>query len=91
MIVLDTNVVSELMRTDPAPSVLHWTDKQDPGTLWLTSVTVQELIYGIERLPVGKPQHQLNAQIVAMLDEDFAGQARPTMVKLPPSPASCLP
>lgn len=74
MIVLDTNVVSELMRADPAPAVLRWVDAQDPGKLWLTSVTVQELFYGIARLPVGKRQSQLNAQMLAMLDEDFAGQ-----------------
>jgi hypothetical protein len=74
MIVLDTNVVSELMRADPAPAVLRWVDAQDSGKLWLTSVTVQELCYGIERLPVGKRQQQLNAQLLAMLEEDFAGQ-----------------
>lgn len=74
MIVLDTNVVSELMRADPAPVVLHWVDKQDPGQLWLTSVTVRELIYGIERLPIGKRQRQLDVQLLAMLDEDFGGR-----------------
>jgi len=77
MIVLDTNVVSELMRAEPTPSVLRWVDAQEAGKLWLTSVTVQELIYGIARLPAGKRQQHLNAQLLEMLDDDFAGQVAP--------------
>jgi predicted nucleic acid-binding protein len=77
MIVLDTNVVSELMRAEPTPTVLRWVDAQDAGQLWLTSVTVQELVYGIERLPVGKRQRELNAHLIEMLDDDFAGQVAP--------------
>ncbi|MCE1172667.1 type II toxin-antitoxin system VapC family toxin [Azovibrio restrictus] len=74
MIVLDTNVVSELMRTTPEPSVLLWVDAQDPARLWLTSVTVQELFYGIARLPIGKRQSRFNELVTAMLDDDFGGQ-----------------
>lgn len=74
MIVLDTNVVSELMRAVPAPTVLRWMDAQDPDKLWLTSVTVQELFYGIARLPTGKRQSRIHEQVTAMLDEDFSGQ-----------------
>ncbi len=49
MIVLDTNVVSELMRRQPAAAVVAWLDRQsDP--LWVTSVTIYEIEYGIERL-----------------------------------------
>ena len=49
MIILDTNVLSELMRRQPAASVVAWLDRQnDP--LWTTCITVQEIEYGIERL-----------------------------------------
>lgn len=74
MIVLDTNVVSELMRATPAPTVLRWVDAQDPASLWIASVTVQELYYGIARLPAGKRQSRINELVTSMLDEDFAGQ-----------------
>lgn len=74
MIILDTNVVSELMRAAPAPAVLRWVDAQDPGALWLASVTVQELFYGIARLPTGQRRSRIDELVTAMLDEDFAGQ-----------------
>jgi hypothetical protein len=54
MIVLDTNVLSELMRRHPAAEVIIWLDAQtDP--LWITSITVHEIEYGIERL---KDEHR---------------------------------
>lgn len=74
MIVLDTNVISELMRGEPAPSVLAWIDAQSPHTLWLTAVTVQELYFGVARLPAGKRRSRLTETVTAMLDEDFSGQ-----------------
>ena len=51
MIVVDTNVVSELMRPCPAPRVRDWVNAQAPGELYTTSVTVAEIRYGLERLP----------------------------------------
>jgi predicted nucleic acid-binding protein len=49
MIVLDTNVLSELMRRQPATAVVAWLDRQSEPP-WITSITVQEIEYGIERL-----------------------------------------
>lgn len=49
MIVLDTNVISELMRPRPNPRVLGWVDAQTQN-LWTTAVTLQELVYGITRV-----------------------------------------
>jgi len=54
MIVLDTNVVSEAMKPDPNPSVLRWLNNQIAETLYLSSVTFAELLFGISALPTGK-------------------------------------
>lgn len=74
MIVLDTNVVSELMRTQPDMAVLRWMDAQSPATLWLNSVVVSELLYGVAKLPKGKRKEQLIVAVAAMVEEDFAGR-----------------
>ena len=74
MIVLDTNVLSELMRPDPDQAVIAWMDSQEPAQLFLTAVTVAEILYGIARLPDGKRKAGLRERGVAMLQEDFAGR-----------------
>jgi predicted nucleic acid-binding protein len=74
LIVLDTNVVSELMRAQPDASVLRWMDAQSPPALWLNSVVVSELLYGVAKLPKGKRKEQLITAVAAMVDEDFAGR-----------------
>ena len=61
MIVVDTNVVFELMRAETAPAVLAWVDRQVPGQLYTTSITVAEIGFGIERLPEGKRRDELAA------------------------------
>jgi predicted nucleic acid-binding protein len=60
-VVLDTNVVSELMRSAPAGGVLAWADRQDPAAVCTTSVTLAEVSYGIERLPPGRRRGLLQA------------------------------
>jgi predicted nucleic acid-binding protein len=74
LIVLDTNVVSELMRAQPDAAVLRWMDAQSPTSLWLNSVVVSELLYGVAKLPKGKRKEQLILAVAAMVDEDFAGR-----------------
>lgn len=59
MIVIDTNVVSEMMRDNPDPNVLAWTDTA--GRLHTTAVTLAEIEYGIARLPDGRRRDQLTA------------------------------
>lgn len=54
MIVLDTNVVSEPLKPAPDHSVLRWLDAQEPRTLYLTTITVAELLSGVETLPRGR-------------------------------------
>lgn len=59
MIVLDTNVVSEAMKPEPHPSVRGWLNDQSAETLYLSSVTLAELLFGIAALPAGKRKDML--------------------------------
>ena len=77
MIVLDTNVVSEMMRPAPDSSVLNWLNTQVAEELWLNSVVVSELLFGIARLPAGARKRQLSNAFAAMLEQDFAGRILP--------------
>jgi len=74
MILLDTNVLSELMRSNPSPRVSAWVAQQSPGELCTTSITEAEILYGIEVLAKGKRREQLLAAADAMFNEDFAGR-----------------
>ena len=59
MIVLDTNVISEAMKPDPHPNVRAWLNDQAAETLYLSSVTLAELLFGIAALPPGKRRNLL--------------------------------
>lgn len=59
MILLDTNVVSEVMRAEPHPAVLAWLDNQAAETLYLSSVTLAEILFGIEAMPAGRRKSAL--------------------------------
>ena len=77
MILLDTNVLSELMRAKPDPTVLAWVDAQPASRLMICSITVAEILYGIARMPEGKRKQGLLDIASAMFDEDFAGNILP--------------
>jgi predicted nucleic acid-binding protein len=77
MIVLDTNVLSELLRTAADPAVLQWVAAQVPGSIHTTAVTQAEMLYGARQLAVGKKQQQLLAGVTAMFNEDFAERVLP--------------
>ncbi|MCX7340017.1 MAG: type II toxin-antitoxin system VapC family toxin [Hyphomicrobiales bacterium] len=68
MILLDTNVVSEAMKPDPHPAVRNWLDAQAAETLYLSSVTVAELMFGIGALPSGKRKDRLTAALDGVLE-----------------------
>lgn len=72
MIVLDTNVVSELMRPEPAPAVVAWLRQRSDLGLHTTTVTVAEIRYGIARLPEGRRRESLRRAA----DEIFAAFPR---------------
>jgi predicted nucleic acid-binding protein len=67
MILLDTNVVSEGMKPDPNPAVRSWFDAQVAETLYLSSITVAELMFGIGALPEGRRKRALGAALDGVL------------------------
>lgn len=74
MILLDTNVLSELMRPAPSPAVEGWMSGQPVAGIFISAITEAELRYGLALLPEGRRQRRLLAQVEAMLAEDFAGR-----------------
>jgi len=68
MILLDTNVVSEAMTREPHPRVCAWLDAQVEETLFLSSITVAELLFGIGALQAGKRKDALAAALDDVLD-----------------------
>lgn len=74
MIVLDTNVLSELMRPAPDTLVVDWLDRQDVRSVAISAITIAEILYGIERLPYGKRKRGFTARAAAMFEEEFSGR-----------------
>lgn len=68
MVLLDTNIISEAMKPQPHPSVRGWLDAQSAETLFLSSVTVAELLFGIGALPDGKRKDNLAAALDGVMD-----------------------
>ena len=71
MLVLDTNVISELMKTEPDPQVIAWLDAQSTGSVWTTSISIFEISFGLNALPGGKRKRALQDAFDAMLAEDL--------------------
>ena len=74
MIILDTNVVSELMRPNPNSNVMDWVASQVAPDLYLSTVSEAELLYGVEILPPGGRRDRLLEEVEGMLREDFDGR-----------------
>lgn len=74
MVILDTNVVSELMRPVSSPIVLKWLSGQYAQDLHTSSVTVAEILYGIELLPNGKRRRELLAGAERMFSKVLSGR-----------------
>jgi toxin FitB len=77
MLVLDTNVISEIMKASPSLRVMAWWSQQRSDELFTTTVTVAEILYGIEILPQGKRRDSLRAEAEAVFTQDFAGRILP--------------
>ena len=77
MILLDTNVISELMRTEPAQIVLDWFGDHDSSDLFISAVTEAELRTGVAILPDGQRRDRLQLAIDAMIYQDFQGRVLP--------------
>jgi predicted nucleic acid-binding protein len=68
MIILDTDVVSTLMRQRPELRVIDWLDGQPRSSLWITSVTVMEIRYGLQSMPKGLRQETLTKSFEMFLE-----------------------
>jgi len=71
VIILDTNVLSALMRTAPEASVVAWLDRQPADSVWITSITLFEARLGLALLPKGRRQQTLQAGFARLLEEDL--------------------
>ncbi len=74
MIILDTNVLSELMRPEPSPRVAAWLGRQAAKEIFTTTITEAEIFFGIELVSKSKRREQLLAAAEAMFGEDLAGR-----------------
>jgi predicted nucleic acid-binding protein len=77
VIILDTNILSELARLDPEPNVVTWLDSLPATEVATTAITAAELLYGVARLPDGRRRAALAETIDAMIKEDFRGRVEP--------------
>jgi predicted nucleic acid-binding protein len=74
MIVLDTNVLSALMRADPETVVVDWLDRQPADSVWLTSITVFEARFGLALLPKGRRRSSLERALDRVLTDDLSNR-----------------
>jgi predicted nucleic acid-binding protein len=74
VIVLDTNVLSALMRTNPDAVVVDWLDRQPADSVWLTSITVFEARFGLALLPKGRRRTGLERALDRVLTEDLSSR-----------------
>ncbi len=74
MIVLDTNVISELMRREPDPAVMAWIAEQPMAGVFTTTLTQAEIFYGLAPLTAGRRRDDLVAAARPMFDADLAGR-----------------
>lgn len=72
MMLLDTNVVSEVMKTSPAETVLEWLNKQESSSLYVSSITIGEIAYGLRIQPDGKRRSQLSDKFEQFIALAFA-------------------
>lgn len=77
MIVLDTNIISELVRVTPNPAVLDYVRGLAPETVFTASVCEAEIRYGVARMPAGRRRDELIKRIAIFLDAGFRDQILP--------------
>jgi predicted nucleic acid-binding protein len=71
VIILDTNVLSALMRTAPEPPVVTWLDRQPAESVWMTSITLFEARLGLALLPQGRRRRALEAAFTRLMEDDL--------------------
>lgn len=76
MIVLDTNVLSAVVRSEPSPAK-EWFAQQDPDDLWTTAINAAEMLFGVYLLDEGERRDSLQMAVSGLLFEDYAGRVLP--------------
>jgi predicted nucleic acid-binding protein len=71
VILLDTNVISELVRARPNPLVLAWLDRRALASVWMSSISVMELRFGVELLDAGRRKSDLSAAVTRLMETTF--------------------
>lgn len=71
MIILDTNVLSALTRPNPQEAVVQWLDRQPESSIWTTSITLMEIRFGLESMPLGRRREQMTQGVEAVLKEEI--------------------
>ena len=74
MIVLDTNVISVLMRKEPEKPVVKWLDAQPAASVWITAITAMEIRFGLQTMPKGRRQDALIRAFEMMLKSMIEGR-----------------
>ena len=74
MILLDTNVLSALMKTMPDETVARWLDLQPRDSIWITSVSLMEARFGLQTMPVGRKRAALTQGLKTLLEEKIQGR-----------------
>jgi toxin FitB len=74
VIVLDTNVLSTMMRTAPEPAVIEWLDDQPAESVWITAITVFEVELGLALLPSGARRRNIERSFTDLLQADLGGR-----------------
>ena len=77
MIILDTNVLSELARPAPDQTVVGWLSAQPPDQMRLTVITEAELLTGIARMPAGRRKTELANTVASVLNDEFKDRILP--------------
>ena len=77
MIIIDTNIISEFMTSPPAAPVLDWLNAQNTLSLYMTTISIAEIGYGLRCLPAGKRQHLLKERFAQFVAAAFGARVLP--------------
>ena len=77
MIILDTNILSELLAPSPDAAVMAWVAEQPPLSMFTTTITEAEILYGLRLLPEGRRRRELETAILPIFTDDFSGRVLP--------------
>ena len=74
MIILDTNIVSEFMTSPPTTTVLEWLNAQEPASLYITSISVAEICFGLQAMPQGRRRRLLEDRFERFISQAFSSR-----------------